>query len=225
MRLATKGDTSPTRLDLIPYHSSIALLEAYSDISATISVGVTRLCSAFFASCIISPRPLALTTQMTIDTIVNLFRVSNLNFYICKSDGTSWCLHRGYSVAFLGYLDIDTSTLSLCWWSTVTFVLFKSQEARPRGSTTVTNTEDYQPQGTDFRVEYLYGGFCPTFVFQHLPSSFVHSTCSVYLITPSCYLMQQYPVCAAFSLHPGSPLPFGSMSQVPHVMSQVIVAP
>jgi hypothetical protein len=62
----------------------------------------------------------------------------------------------------LVYLGIDTNTLSLCWRSTVTFVIFRSEEARPRGPTTVTNTEDYQPQGTDFRVEYLYCGCLAT---------------------------------------------------------------
>jgi hypothetical protein len=83
--------------------SNLAFLEAYSDILATISVGVTRICSAFLASCIIIfPRPPALTTRMMTDTIVNLFRVPNLNSYICKSGGTSSCLHSGYSAAFLG---------------------------------------------------------------------------------------------------------------------------
>ena len=42
----------------------------------------------------------------------------------------------------------------------------------------MTNTEDYQPQGADFRVEYLYCGFRFTLVFHTSPTSVHRSTLS-----------------------------------------------
>jgi len=70
---------------------------------------------------------------MTTHTIVNLFRNINLISHICKSDGTSSCLHYGHLAAFLGFLGIYTSKFSFALVEYCYQFPLILQGARPQG--------------------------------------------------------------------------------------------
>jgi hypothetical protein len=115
---------------------------------------------------------------MTTDTILNLFRGTNLNSTYakavvlpCACTLVSW-LH--------GLVLASIQTSFPFRWRTVIILPSHLEESLAARRMTITITEDYQPQGTDFRVEYLYCGFRTTLVLRTRLPSLLHFSSPTY---------------------------------------------
>lgn len=139
----------------LPPLYTFAPLEVNSDILATTSVGVHRACDCLYLPPALSSALLqCLRRRTTNDTIVNHFSEHYFVTFPLHMQKRRCCQVPG--LLTYGGIHPGITYKSNFWVESFNTASFPRLRRKLRGPTTVTNTEDYQPQGTDISVYHPY---------------------------------------------------------------------